>query len=86
MLAVWRIRPPKRACDRRSLRRVLHEDGTLLPRTLHRVCPLVLHGQEFWGRMDEAASTTFSPCCLYMRRRQPCLRLLLHTIMVTIVP
>jgi len=29
----------------------------VLPRTLHRMCPLVLHRQEFWGRMNEAAST-----------------------------
>jgi len=25
----------------------------VLPRTPHRVCPVVLHGQEFWSRMNE---------------------------------
>ena len=32
----------------------------MLSRTLHRVCPLVLHRQEFWGRMNEAASTALA--------------------------
>jgi len=51
--------PPTRgAGDRRNLLRPQNSAGGLeaLPRTPQRSCPVMLHGQEFWGRMDEAAT------------------------------
>jgi len=59
VLAVWLIRPPKRAGDRSRLLSLRSSASGLgsLPRTPHRSCPMVLYGLSFWGRMNEAAST-----------------------------